>query len=301
MNKTMLFIVNPMAGKGQIKTKILNILDIFTKQGYDITVRITQSRDDAMITAMSRSGKYDLLVCSGGDGTLSEVINGVMKADGCRPMIAYIPAGTTNDFASTLGIPSADPIAAARLAVRGNAIDCDVGCFNGKYFIYSAAFGAFSDVPYITSQKSKNVLGRAAYFLQGVERLSSLRPYTLKIKCDKRELDGDFIFGLISNSDSIGGFKSLFGMGAELSDGLFEVVLVKMPRTLIELNAIVIAILSREMNAPGLFAFKCSKVEIQANEPLAWTLDGEFGGAPEKAVINVVNKAIRYVANRKSQ
>ena len=301
MNKTMLFIVNPTAGKGQIKSKLMNILDIFTKHGYDITVRITQNREDAMITAMNRSGKYDLLVCSGGDGTLSEVINGVMKSGGSMPTIAYIPAGTTNDFAKTLGIPAADPVAAARLAVRGNAIDCDIGCFNGKYFIYSAAFGAFSDVPYITSQKSKNILGRAAYLLQGVERLSSLRSYPLKVKCDNRELEGDFIFGLVSNSDSVGGFKGHFGMEAELSDGLFEVILVKMPRTLIELNAIVIAILSREMNAPGLFSFKCSKVEIVGNEPLAWTLDGEFGGAPVKSDIKIINNAVKYVANRKTQ
>ncbi len=300
MNKTMLFIVNPAAGKGQIKSKLLSILDIFTKQGYDITIRITQSREDATLTAMNHGGKYDLIVCSGGDGTLSEVINGVMKAGGNKPPIAYIPAGTTNDFANTLGIPYADPIAAARLAVRGTPAEYDIGCFNGKYFTYSAAFGAFTDVSYITPQKTKSMLGRAAYILQGIERLSSLRSYALKIKCGERELEGDFIFGLVSNSDSVGGFKGIFGTDTELSDGLFEIVLVRMPRTIIELNTIVMSILSKEMDAPGLYSFKCSHVEINSDEPLAWTLDGEFGGAPTKSNIEIINNAVKYVANRKS-
>ncbi len=298
MTNRLLFIVNPIAGKGQIRSRLMAVLDLFTKYGYEVTIRITQSEGDAQKTAEKFAHEYDLVVCSGGDGTLSEIVNGLMRIKGPRPKVAYIPTGTTNDFASTLGLPTTDTLAAAELAITGNALACDVGKFNNKYFTYSAAFGAFTDVAYATPQKSKSILGRAAYVLQGVERLSSLRSYRLTIKTEHEHIEDDFIFGMITNSDSIAGFKGLAGTGVELSDGLFEVALIRMPRTILDLQQLVVALLSHEVSVQGVYSFKGSKISIDGVEPLAWTLDGEFGGAPSRSEIDVMPGAIRYVTMR---
>ncbi len=295
MANKLLFIVNAMAGKGKIKSKLADVVDMFIRHEYDVTIYTTQSKDDARRVAKERCEEFSLIVCSGGDGTLSEVVNGLMEHDGSKPAVGYLPMGTTNDFAKTLGIPVSNVLRAAQLAVTGPAYPCDVGCFNGKYFTYSAAFGAFSDVPYITPQKTKSLLGRSAYILQGVERISSLKSYRCTIRYDGRSVTDHFLFGMVTNSDSIGGFRGLCGMDVELSDGMFEVVLIRMPTTLFELNNIVLALLSHDMSVNGVLAFRTSKLEVQCDEPLAWTLDGEYGGAPRCADIQIQNKAVRYV------
>ena len=295
MTNKLLFIVNATAGKGKIKSKLADVIDTFVKHDYDVTVHTTQSKDDARRVTEKRCEEFDLIVCSGGDGTLSEVVNGLMGHEGSKPALGYLPMGTTNDFAKTLGIPVSNVVRAAQLAVTGPAYPCDVGNFNGKYFTYSAAFGAFSDVPYITPQKTKSLLGRSAYILQGVERLSSLKSYRCTVRYENRSVTDHFLFGMVTNSDSIGGFRGLCGMDVELSDGMFEVVLIRMPTTIFELNNIVLALLSHDMNVNGVLAFRTSRLEIQCDEPLAWTLDGEYGGAPRNAEIEIKNKAVRYI------
>ncbi len=295
MPNKLLLIVNVMAGKGRIKSKLADVVDTFVRCGYDVTIYTTQARDDARRVAEQRADEFDLIVCSGGDGTLSEVVNGLAARAGSKPAIGYLPMGTTNDFAKTLGIPAANILKAAELAATGPAYPCDVGCFNGKFFTYSAAFGAFSDVPYITPQKTKSLLGRSAYILQGVERLSSLKSYHCTVRYDGKMITDDFLFGMITNSDSVGGFQGLCGMDVELSDGQFEVVLIRMPATILDLNNVVIALLAHDMSADGIYAFHASNLELTCDEPMAWTLDGEYGGAPRKAVVEVKNKAVRYV------
>lgn len=295
MANRLLFLVNVTAGKGRIKAKLADVVDLFVRHGYDVTIYTTQSRDDARRVAAQRAGEFDLIICSGGDGTLSEVVNGLMAHPGAKPAIGYLPMGTTNDFARSLKIPTSDILQAAKLAATGQASPLDVGSFNGKYFTYSAAFGAFSDVPYITPQKSKNILGHGAYILQGVERLPSLKSYRCTIRYDDQTITDDFLFGMVTNSESIGGFRGLCGMDVDLSDGKFEVMLIRKVASIVELNNVLMALLTHNPSIDGIYAFRASKLEIECEEPLAWTLDGEYGGAPRTSRLEVKRKAIRYV------
>ena len=295
MTQKLLFIVNPKAGKGKIKPKLADVIDLFNKYGYDVTVYMTQSQGDAKRVAALRYNEFDLIVCSGGDGTLSEVVGGLIDCSGPKPAIGYIPMGTTNDFARTLGIPTTNILKAADLAVRGPAYPCDVGRFNDRSFTYTAAFGAFSDVSYATPQSTKSILGHAAYVLQGLESMPSIKSYLCTVTIGNRTITDWFIFGAISNSESIGGFKGLCGMDVELSDGLFEVLLIKHPNTLAELHGIARAILAHDMTAKGIVACRTASIEVACEEPLAWTLDGEYGGTVNEAKISVDKKAIRYV------
>lgn len=301
MSKKLLFVFNPVAGKGIVKSKVADIIDVFNKYDYDVTVRVTQDAADAADTAASRCADFDLLVCSGGDGTLSEVVNGLMRVPlQQRPPVGYIPAGTTNDFAKTLGIPSAAQ-RAAELAVSGAWTACDVGGFNERYFTYTAAFGAFSEVSYATPQKTKSLLGRSAYILAGINSLSTIKPYRIKANYSGRTIEDELMFGMISNSDSIGGFRGIFGNDVRLTDGLFEVTLVRMPQTLIELQDVVLALLSHDLNGPGLYSFKTSEIELLCDEPLSWTLDGEYGGTQINSNIKISPRAVRYCTGRSAR
>ena len=295
MANKLLFIVNPKAGKGKIRPKLLAVIELFNKYGYDVTTYVTQAQGDACRVAAARCGEFDLIVCSGGDGTLSEVVNGLSTCSGPKPAVGYIPMGTTNDFARTLGIPTTNILKAADLAVRGPAYPCDVGRFNDRCFTYTAAFGAFSDVSYATPQSTKSIFGHAAYILQGLETLPSIKSYHCTVTIGNRTITDWFIFGAISNSESIGGFKGLCGMDVQLSDGMFEVLLIKHPNTMTELNGIARALLAHDMSAKGIIACRAASLEISCEEPLAWTLDGEFGGSVNEAKISVDKKAIRYV------
>lgn len=294
MASKLLFLVNPHAGKGQIKNHLCDVVDIFIKHGYDVTIRTTQARDDARAVAAERCGEFDLIVCSGGDGTLSEVVNGVMSHEGPKPAIGYLPMGSTNDFGKTLGIPAGID-RAATMAVTAPAYACDVGRFNGKCFTYSAAFGLFSDVSYATPQRTKNLLGHAAYILQGIESLSALRSFHVTVKYDGHTVTDDYLLGMVTNSDSVGGFRGICGQDVLLADGQFEVVLIRMPKSILELNNVVISMLAHNLNTNGILAFRSSSLEFISEEPLAWTLDGEYGGSPRDAKIEIEKKAVRYV------
>ena len=207
MGQKMLFIYNPRAGKAQIRSNLLDIIDIFVKAGYEVTAYPTQAAGDAVKAVRTRQEGYDLVVCSGGDGTLDEVVSGMMKCDEKLP-IGYIPAGSTNDFANSLKIPKS-MIKAADVVVKGKNFPCDIGAFNHDSFIYVAAFGIFTDVSYETKQDIKNVLGHAAYLLEGVKRLPSVRSYPLKITSRDRVIEGEFLYGMVTNSYSVGGFRGI--------------------------------------------------------------------------------------------
>ena len=293
MNKKLLFIYNPHAGKAQIRSNLLDIIDIFTKAGYIVTARPTQDKGDATKTVMGDIDEYDLVVCSGGDGTLDETVTGMMKRENRLP-IGYVPAGTTNDFAKSLKI-SGNMQKAAGDIVNGKVFPCDVGRFNDDIFVYVAAFGLFTDVSYETDQQMKNALGHMAYVLEGAKRISSIPCYHLRIEHDGEVLEGDYMYGMITNARSVGGFKKIVGKHVELDDGLFEVTLVKMPFNMIELNLILTSIVGNKIHGDYMQTFRTSSLKIEADETIPWTLDGEFGGEHQNVWIENDKQALQLI------
>lgn len=290
----MLFIFNPRSGKAQIKNKLVNILDIFTKAGYELTVHVTQRQGDAMEAAFRYGENKDLVVCSGGDGTLNETISGLMKLNE-YPDLGYIPAGSTNDFASSLKI-SKDMLKAAEAAVSGQAYPIDIGGFcEDKYFIYIAAFGAFTEVSYLTPQDKKNVLGHQAYMLEGMKSLASIKSYSMRVECEEIMLEGEFIFGMITNTISVGGFKGLVTQDVALDDGEFEVLLIRSPKTALDLTNIINYMFLKEEPNEYVHKFRTRSLKLISDEPIDWVLDGEFGGARREVSITNLEKKIRIM------
>lgn len=290
MKKRALFVYNPRAGKAMIRSKLSDILELLEQGGYETLVRPTTKRGDACTYVQACAPETELVVCSGGDGTLDEVVTGIL-AGGKRIPIGYIPAGSTNDFGISLRLPK-NMIRAAEIVVTGRDFPCDVGAFNDDVFVYIAAFGLFTEVSYETDQDIKNVLGHMAYLLEGVKRLSAIRSYPLKVTYEDQVIEDEFIFGMITNSVSVGGFKQITGKNVELDDGVFEVTLIRMPKNPMELNAVMAALLNRDINADCMLYFRTQQVSIESAEPIAWTLDGEYGGSHEKALIRNCHKAI---------
>lgn len=290
MDKKLLFVYNPKAGKALIRNKLADIFDIFTHAGYEITVAPTQGHEDARRVTAERSDQYDLVVCSGGDGTLDEVVTGMIQS-GFRTPIGYIPAGSTNDFGGSLSLPK-NMLRSAEVAVTGKNFSCDIGSFNDDVFVYIAAFGLFTDVSYETGQDIKNMLGHMAYLLEGVKRLSSIRSYPMKVSWEENEIEEEFIFGMITNSISVGGFKNITGKNVKLDDGLFEVTLIKVPKNPVELNNIMVSLLNRKLDADVMHCFRTAELTLESEEPVAWTLDGENGGSHKKVTIRNLYREI---------
>ncbi len=294
MDKKLLFVYNPKAGKALIKNKLADILDIFTRAGYETTVVPTQKHGDAMEAVVRRGDIYELVVCSGGDGTLDEVVTGMIRS-GFNTPIGYIPAGSTNDFGGSLSLPK-NMLRAAEVAVEGKNFPCDIGSFvhegEKDVFVYIAAFGLFTDVSYETAQDVKNVLGHMAYLLEGMKRLSSIHSYHVKASWEEREVEDDFIFGMITNSTSVGGFKNITGKNVKMDDGVFEVTLIKNPKNPVELNNIMMSLLNRDMDTSAMYSFRTAELTLEFEEEAAWTLDGEYGGSHTKVVITNVCKGI---------
>lgn len=289
-DKKMLFIYNPKAGKAQIRNKLADILDIFVRAGYELTVLPTQKSGDAVDAVACHEAVYDIVVCSGGDGTLDEVVTGMMKSP-VRCPIGYIPAGSTNDFGGSLRLPK-NMIQAAKTIVEGQNFSCDVGAFNNDIFVYIAAFGLFTDVSYETGQDMKNILGHLAYLLEGMKRLPSIRSYPMKVTWGERVVEEDFIFGMVTNSVSVGGFKRITGKNVLLDDGVFEVTLIKRPKNPIELNNIMVSLLNRDIDTDAMYCFTASRVTFECREKTAWTLDGEYGGSHTKVCIENLCRAM---------
>ncbi len=291
MKKKMLFIYNPRAGKSQIRSNLLDMIDIFVKAGYEVTAYPTQAQGDGIRAVTERQiGYYDMIACSGGDGTLDEVVTGMMRCEKRLP-IGYVPAGTTNDFAGSLGIPRSME-RAARVIVDGRSFRCDVGGFNENIFVYIAAFGLFTDVSYETRQDMKNVLGHMAYVLEGMRKLSKVKSYALKVISGDKVIKGDFIFGMITNSLSVGGFKKITGDNVKLDDGVFEITLIKRPGNPVELNTIMAAMVNRNIDTDLMECFTASELQIESQEEISWTLDGEFGGRHSRVEIRNYKQAL---------
>lgn len=295
MAKNLLFIYNPYAGKGKIRSRLMDIIGILADNGYEVTVHPTSGKKDALRAVKGKKRRYELVVCSGGDGTLNEVVTGMMASDKKLP-IGYIPAGSTNDFARSLGLPK-NMLQAAKVAVGGNRFPCDIGAFNQNIFVYVAAFGIFTDVSYETPQRYKNVLGHAAYILEGIKRLPGLRAQRMRIEYNGQSIEDEFLFGMITNSTSVGGFKKLAGKYVELNDGLLEVTLFRKPKGALEVNQIMTSLVTEgidaeALNTDSIIYTKTDRITLCSEEPVPWTLDGEYGGEHTRAEIVSCPQAI---------
>lgn len=291
--KKLLFVYNAHAGKAAIRSKLADLIDMMVKNGYRVTSHPTQYSGDAIELIGQEGAEYDLIVCSGGDGTLDEVVTGMMRLEEKKP-IGYIPMGSTNDFANSLRLPK-NVQKAAEVALNGKRFACDVGQFNDNSFIYVAAFGIFTEVSYQTNQELKNLLGHAAYILEGAKSLLDIEAYEMRVEYEDTVLEGEFIYGMVSNSISVGGFKQIAGKNVLLDDGVFEVTLIKRPKNPLELNEIVTSLLARVDNTDLIYSFKTSEIRFFAEREVSWTLDGEYGGSHQQIVIKNWHQAVEIM------
>lgn len=289
------FIYNPHSGKEQIGSKLNEIIRILAEKDNELMVAPTVGYLDAMERIANLKDGYDLVVCSGGDGTLDEVVTGMMKRPKERRIpIGYIPAGTTNDFARSLEIPRNMPDA-ARNAMEGKPFSCDIGSFNEDSFVYIASFGIFTEVSYSTKQEVKNVLGHMAYILEGMKSLYNIKSYKMKVSSDEIEFEGDFLFGMVTNSKSVAGFKGLVKGDVQFDDGVYEVTFIKRPKNPLEIQEILAALLLEEIDSNYMYSFRTKKLTIESEEMVPWTLDGEFGGEHDQVVIENNHKAVEII------
>ena len=290
------FIYNPKSGKGKIKEYLHDIIDAFSKANHTLCIYATQSANDAIeVVKKLKASQYDMIVCSGGDGTIAQVAYGLYQSKE-KIAVGYIPTGSTNDFAKTMGI-SMDILSAVNNIIEGKIIQIDEGLFNDQIFIYVAAFGIFSDVAYQTDQQLKNSLGYLAYVLQGIKSLQEIKAYTMNIEADRIQLEGEFIYGMISNSYFVGGSDLLLYQNVELDDGLLDVVFVEFPKNIIQLQEIVHAILTKKPHQ-NIHIFKTANLKITCNQKVLWTLDGECGGSHDHVVIQNLKKQVAIVVKQ---
>lgn len=268
-------IVNPVAGKMRVKSTFFEIVQKLCDADYLLNVRITKTKGDAIDIAASLSAdECDLVICAGGDGTLNEVICGIMRSGADIP-IGYIPSGSTNDFAQSMNL-SINPIAACEQIINGKAKPFDIGMFAGKRnFSYIASFGAFTETSYTTPQQMKNALGHFAYVLESIKSLGNIKPYNVTTVVDGKVVSGEYVFGAVANSTSIAGVLKLKADEVDMNDGKFEVILAKNPKNAQDLNELIGAVITANLTSPMLTYFKASTLEIRSNDKITWTLDGE--------------------------
>ena len=287
--KSLHLILNPNAGTRQARRFLPEMISVFNKAGYLCSVYVTEKRGDAVDFARLHAGEADLVVACGGDGTLNEVITGLLQG-GHKTPLGYIPCGSTNDFASGLELPLA-PLLACDSIVFGNPRPLDVGLFGSdRYFSYTASFGAFTSVSWSTPQNVKNVIGHAAYILEGIRSLADIHPIHMKVTADGQEYEDDYIFGAVCNSTSLGGVLKLDDSEVHMSDGLFEALLIPFPPDLLVLNRILTALRTRHYDDPSLLFLRASKFTFSGAADIKWTLDGEEAeGAPVVEIRNIHN------------
>lgn len=292
--KKLLLIINPSAGQRKANRLLTDIISMFNRANYQVTVHITECQGDAEGVVVQNAGAYDLLVCCGGDGTFNETVSGLLKV-GLDIPIGYIPAGSTNDFATSLGL-STDILQATRDIVEGIAAPLDMGDFNGRYFSYVASFGAFTRASYATPQSMKNILGHAAYILSGIQELSQIKTHRLSFTLpDGSRIEDDFLFGAISNSTSMAGVLTLSPDRVDMQDGLFELLLVRAPRDLIELSDCIVALQKQTYQCAMMTFLSTSSVSVCAPEDMDWTLDGEHQFGCKEIHVNNLHHAVRVI------
>ena len=293
--KNLLLIMNPCAGTKKANKYLTDILVLFGENGYRCDVHLTECKGDAKKYVAENAKSFDLVVAIGGDGTFNEVVSGVLKS-GADVEIGYIPAGSTNDFANSLKL-SKNILKAAGDIMEGNAKQIDVGSFNGRVFSYVASFGAFTEASYKTPQNTKNSLGHLAYALEGIKDIMNLKSKHLRITADDTVIEDDFIFGAICNSTSVGGMINLDPELVDFSDGLFELLLVRLPKDLFELNEILVSLSSKRYATKMITFLSAKNITVETKENINWTLDGEYAYGEEKIKIDNINKAIKIITN----
>lgn len=294
--KKLLFIVNPAAGQRKILRHLGDVIGLFNQNGFEVTVYMTTAPGDGKRLAREHAGRFDLTVCAGGDGTLNEVISGLLEA-GTDVPVGYLPCGSTNDFASTLGLPS-NVMAAAQVVMEGQPVAQDVGAFDDRYFTYVASFGAFTRTSYATPQSVKNTFGHLAYWLEGISELAQLRPVHIRLELEDEVVEDDFLFGAISNSTVVGGVLTLDQKRVDLRDGKFELLLIRMARDANELRDCIQALRTRQ-DCCGAITFRSvSRLTAYPEPGMAWSLDGERCGWKEKIEIRNLNRAVRIIRQK---
>ncbi len=296
MEKKMLFVYNPVSGKANIRSHLADIVDIFTGGGYSVTLHPTSRARDGYDYILARGKEFHVITVCGGDGMLNEAVNALLSfEENERPFLSYLPAGSTNDFAGTIGIPL-DLKLASKMVVEGSPFFCDAGKFNDKYFAYVAAFGAFTSVSYDTAQEFKNIFGHMAYILEGIRQLPSIRPKRVKVSFDSTVIEDDFLLGMVTNSFQVGGIKNTAGTAISLNDGLFEVLLIKKPKTAAEFQNIISSFLMQSVNSnESVIRIKASRIKFESDEEIPWTLDGEFGGSEKSVLIENIKRGISVI------
>lgn len=289
--KKVLVIINPTAGKKRSKGALFDIVSRFCEEGWSVSVQTTLRRGHAVTIAEEACGVYDLVVCAGGDGTLNEMITGVMRGGG-EIEVGYIPCGSTNDFARSMGISTSVSRAAENI-VKNESIAVDIGRFNDRCFSYIASFGAFTSTSYSTPQSVKNTLGHFAYVLEGIKDLSKIRPCHMRVTVGENTFEDDFIFGSVSNSTSVAGVVKLKKDLVDMKDGLFEIILVKCPKNPVDLSKILIGITSSNFSDPLFRFFKASEIVFDTADEVPWSLDGEFAPSTERVTVTNIPGALK--------
>ena len=300
MSKKLLLIVNPCSGKAKMKNELLKVVQVFSDADYIVTVYPTKAREDATVrTRKVTPGEFDLVVVCGGDGTLNEAISGFMET-GVKVTLGYIPAGTLNEWSSNIGI-ARNILKAAQDIPTGQEITLDTGKFGDKYFTYTASFGAFTSASYSVPQNVKNTFGQAAYFFEGIKELTNLKSYHLKFECEEKTVEGDYIFGGISNSMSLGGVLKFKESMVKLNDGFFEVLLIKKPDNIIKYQPLIDAILHKKFDYEGMEFFHTRRITVSGGEGLSWTLDGEYAEGKDVITVENIHSGITLVVPKKEE
>lgn len=293
--KKILLIINPIAGKMSTKASRFRMAELFRKNGYQVNMKSTEAKGHATQLVLDHALENDIIACCGGDGTLNEVISGVMQL-GVQIPVGYIPAGTTNDFATSLNLSSRIDVAAETI-MAGQKKNIDIGCFNDKrYFNYIASFGAFTGSSYSTPQSSKNIIGHLAYVLEGVKDIPSIHPYHVRVEANGEVYEDDYIFGAVSNSTSIGGIVKLDADQVDLNDGLLELILVKSPKTPLDLHKIILFLSKKESDNEMIVFLKTTEATFTMKEHTSWTIDGEYEPGGTSTKIKIVPDAITIFA-----
>ena len=296
MEQRVLLMVNPMAGRQKIRNELLYVVDTLTKAGYETIIYTTQGKDATRDLLAEKDSQFDRVICCGGDGTFNEILSATMHWNK-RPILGYIPAGTTNDFAAGLKLPS-DIREPAVNIVRGTPHTVDAGLFNTSYFSYVASFGAFTETSYSTPQNFKNALGHLAYILEGIKEIPAFTPYTVCVEADGQIYKDSYIFGAVSNARSVGGILKISDSLVDLNDGVFEVMMIKMPKTLMDLSAIVTSLTSLNplKYDPSMFLFLQTKeLKITFEQEMVWSLDGERVSGGKEARIACIKDAFKIL------
>lgn len=295
-HKRIMLIVNPKAGKMRSKYAVSDIADLFAKNKFEVAIYFTSIEYGAEYLVKEHVRNFDIVACCGGDGTVNEIIKGMMTIPDCPPL-GYIPSGTTNDLASSLGMTK-NIKRAAKAIISEQGFPFDVGTFDDSYFAYIASFGAFTEVSYNTSQKAKNIFGHMAYVFSAMKCMHKIKTYHIKVETDEKNIEGDYIFGAVTNSTSVAGMFKFESDMVDFADGKYEVLLIKQPKNLMTAFKICMSMINRSFKNENIVLFHASDIKIISDEPLDWALDGEHKRGGNIVTIKNNYRAIKIIRKK---